>query len=307
VEFKLSPELVGLLYALLPGFAAAWVFYAFTAHKKAEPFERTVQAVIFTVFTMMFVEVAKKPVKGWLITLGSRYVALSEWDDQKSTLFLGMILGLTVGLVASWFANNSLIHRCCSWLRITKRTSYASEWYSVFHRAKESFVYLNYKDGRRLFGWAEQYPDDPKEGHFVLTDVSVPTEEGFEPRELIARMLIPVDLIETVEFEKPNAIKVGIFRQIWRFLKKTWDQIRQVSKEIWQFLQTWRNKADDKTKTDAAEPIGTTGYLIGGDEGPGRLQPSKAEADRSGAETGVQAAAEVAAAETVNNDGQAKT
>jgi Mn2+/Fe2+ NRAMP family transporter len=137
VEFKLSPELVGLLYALLPGFAAAWVFFAFTAHKKAEPFERTVQALIFTVFTMMFVEVTKKHMKGWLISLGSKYVVLSEWDEQKSTLFLGMILGLAVGLVASWFANNSLIHRCCSFLRITKRTSYASEWYSVFHRAKD--------------------------------------------------------------------------------------------------------------------------------------------------------------------------
>jgi hypothetical protein len=300
VEFRLSPELVGLLYALLPGFAAAWVFYAFTAHKKAEPFERTVQALIFTVFTMMFVEVSKAHVKGWLISLGSKYVVLSVWDEQKSTLFLGMILGLAVGLVASWFANNSLIHRCCSLLRITKRTSYASEWYSVFHRAKESFVYLNYKDGRRLFGWAEQYPDDPKEGHFVLTNVSVPTEQGFEPRELIARMLIPVDLIETVEFEKLNAIKVGIVRQIWRFLKKTWSRVTN-----------WmgRNKSDDKAKTDAAEAIGTTGYLIGGDENLGGRKPQEASADPSGAETGVEAVADatINPAETVNDDGQPKT
>jgi hypothetical protein len=40
-EFKVSAELVSVLYLLLPGFTAAWVFYGYTAHKKPSPFAIT--------------------------------------------------------------------------------------------------------------------------------------------------------------------------------------------------------------------------------------------------------------------------
>jgi hypothetical protein len=175
VEFKLNEDIVSVLYVLLPGFTAAWVFYAFTAYKKASPFERTVQALIFTGFTILLAD----PSKHLLIWIGTHYRSYGSWTE-KSSVSVGMVLGLIVGVFASWLANNNLLHRLCSKVGITKRTSYSSEWYSVFHRAKHSFVYLNYKDGRRVYGWAEQYPDDPKEGHFVLTHVAYPTEAGFE-------------------------------------------------------------------------------------------------------------------------------
>ena len=44
-----SDELVRVFYNLLPGFLSAWIFYALTAHPKPSPFERIVQALIFTV------------------------------------------------------------------------------------------------------------------------------------------------------------------------------------------------------------------------------------------------------------------
>jgi hypothetical protein len=45
---ELSPELIALLNYLLPGFLATWIFYTLTAHRKKEPFERIIEAVIFT-------------------------------------------------------------------------------------------------------------------------------------------------------------------------------------------------------------------------------------------------------------------
>jgi hypothetical protein len=45
----ISPDILNLIYKLLPGFLSAWVFYGLTAHPKASPFERVVQALIFTV------------------------------------------------------------------------------------------------------------------------------------------------------------------------------------------------------------------------------------------------------------------
>ena len=43
-----SSEIVKVIYALLPGFLTAWVFYGLTAHPRQGTFERVVQALIFT-------------------------------------------------------------------------------------------------------------------------------------------------------------------------------------------------------------------------------------------------------------------
>ncbi len=43
-----SSEVLKVIYALLPGFVAAWIFYGLTAPPRQSPFERVVQALIFT-------------------------------------------------------------------------------------------------------------------------------------------------------------------------------------------------------------------------------------------------------------------
>ena len=44
-----SRETLSLLFFLLPGFVAAWVFYGLTAHPRKDTLERVIQALIFTV------------------------------------------------------------------------------------------------------------------------------------------------------------------------------------------------------------------------------------------------------------------
>ena len=44
-----SGEIVGVLSFLLPGFVAAAIFYSLTSYPKPSPFDRVVQALIFTV------------------------------------------------------------------------------------------------------------------------------------------------------------------------------------------------------------------------------------------------------------------
>ena len=215
MEFTVSSELVSLIYQLLPGFTAAWVFYAYTAHKKPSPFERTVQALIFTGITIPFSSGAQR----LLLWAGTRY---EPWGELSKTVSLsvGMITGVVIGLAASWLANTSYLNNICSWLRITKRTSFSSEWYGVFHKAKHCFVYLTFEDERRIFGWAEQYPDDCKEGHFVLTDVAWIVDGEFQQRPLIARMLVPANLVEFVEFEKPDVEPPGCCKRILLCMKR---------------------------------------------------------------------------------------
>ena len=42
-------DIVGVLTFLLPGFVAASIFYSLTSYPKPSPFDRVVQALIFTV------------------------------------------------------------------------------------------------------------------------------------------------------------------------------------------------------------------------------------------------------------------
>ena len=159
-EIKVSAELVSVLYLLLPGFTAAYVFYGFTAHKKPSPFERPVQALIFTGITVPLSAIAQ-----WLLFwAGRKYGPWMEWSPTVS-LGSGMIVGTLLGVVASFLANTNLLNYTFSKLRVTKRTSFSSEWYSVFHSAEEAYVYLTFKDERRSL-------DGPSNTPIITTKVT---------------------------------------------------------------------------------------------------------------------------------------
>ncbi len=56
---NLSTEIVGLIYQLLPGFIAAWVFYGLTSYIKPSAFDQIVQALIFTVIVKVILITTK--------------------------------------------------------------------------------------------------------------------------------------------------------------------------------------------------------------------------------------------------------
>lgn len=55
----LTGNVVDLLTFLLPGFVAAAVFYSLTPFPRRDPFERTVQALIFTILIQAAVVVVQ--------------------------------------------------------------------------------------------------------------------------------------------------------------------------------------------------------------------------------------------------------
>ena len=57
----MTDDLIRLFYDLLPGFLAAWVYYGLTAHPKPSPFERVIQALIFTVIVRALFIVFRGP------------------------------------------------------------------------------------------------------------------------------------------------------------------------------------------------------------------------------------------------------
>src|ERR1035437_10003395 len=157
-----SKESLSLLYFLLPGLVAAWVFYGLTAHPKREAFERVVQALIFTVIIQAIVYV----VKFGLLAIGDHFFTIGRWTTE-SALIWSVVIAFLIGLGFSILANTGCLHNLLQKCKVTKRTSYTGEWYSTFHRFRKTCI-LHLKDGRRLRGWPEEWPDHCDRGHFLI-------------------------------------------------------------------------------------------------------------------------------------------
>lgn len=195
----MDKDLIQIIYELLPGFMAAWLFYGLTAHPRRDIFERVVQALIFTgiikVVAICF---------GWLcVRLGTTFV-VGRWTKEVEFGW-SMVFALAFGLTISALANCDTVHR---WLRegrwikklgVTKKNSYPSEWFSAFQR-EDRWVVLHLKDKRRVRGWPEEWPNDPGTGHFLLLKPTWLRKVG-DPVRLpeVHRIIIDVNLVEWVE------------------------------------------------------------------------------------------------------------
>lgn len=208
-----SKELIGIISYLLPGFLAAWIFHGLTAHPKAQPFERVVQALIFTAILQGVVSIVR-----WFFLLAGHVAVVGEWTENVNLVW-SLLWAVVLGVAAAGIANNDVIH---NWLRFrdwrlrkaaltggdrqwawTHRTSHPSEWFSAFSHHNRRYVILHLKDGRRLLGWPDEWPDTSDRGHFVLSECEwlLPTGER-APFHQVESMLIPATSIEFVEFLK---------------------------------------------------------------------------------------------------------
>lgn len=208
-----SKELVGIISYLLPGFLAAWIFHGLTAHPKAQPFERVVQALIFTAILQGVVSIVR-----WFFVLAGHVAVVGQWTENVSLVW-SLLWAVVLGVAAAGIANNDVIH---NWLRFrdwrlrktapsgedrkwawTHRTSHPSEWFSAFSHHNRRYIILHLKDGRRLYGWPDEWPDACDRGHFVVSECEwlLPTGER-APFHQVESMLIPATSVEFVEFLK---------------------------------------------------------------------------------------------------------
>lgn len=189
----LQHDLITLLQYLVPGFIAAGLFYATTAHPKPSQFERIVQALILTVIVHAIV-IAEL---GVAHALGN-FISFGPWTAE-STLFARLITAVIVGVCMSVAANRDYLFDWLRRLGATQRTSYPSEWFGVFSQ-QHGFVTLNLKDGSRLSGWPSVWPESSEKGHFFLTegmwDDEISASYLDEPKDI----LINVTDVTRVEF-----------------------------------------------------------------------------------------------------------
>jgi hypothetical protein len=188
-----SSDVIAVIWYLLPGFLAAWVFYGLTAHPRRDSFERVIQALIFT----GIVQVLNTALRLLLLWASTR-VSLGVWTTEVA-LGWSVVNAILVGLSFSLFANYGWLHWVLQELKITKRTSFPSEWYSAFNSDKR-YIVLHLEGERRLRGWPYEWPDSAESGHFVMCDAAwLDDQNQLLPLHAVKQIVIPVTAITMIE------------------------------------------------------------------------------------------------------------
>ena len=179
---------IDVLTSLLPGFVAAALFHSLRPYVKLSAFERVIQALIFTtvieiIFTIM-IEVITGPLTG-----------IEDWKPAIS-----VAIAAVLALMVAYVLNNDLMHKVLRRCRITRETSYPTEWHSSFSRHEHCYVVLHLRGQRRLYGWPHEWPSRPEEGHFQIILGEWLVEDKRIPVTGVEATVIPVHEVEMVEF-----------------------------------------------------------------------------------------------------------
>jgi hypothetical protein len=220
----ISSEIVLVIYQLLPGFIVAWIIYSLTAHLKPSPFERVIQALIFTVFVRVFVILLKL----FAEYSGEHIYSFGTWNEDVEFIW-SIIIAIVTGLFITWCVNNDFplflfrkdgetrcpnkfkwLCKLLSKIKLTDKTLHPTEWYSAFN-SEPRFIVLHLSGGRRLYGSSKQYPDDPNKGHFLIEEPEWLLDDGSSaPLHTVHHMLIPASDVQQIEFIKNHPeIKVS--------------------------------------------------------------------------------------------------
>jgi hypothetical protein len=204
---EISKELVALLGFLAPGFIVAWIFYGFTPYEKPSQFERTVQALVFTVIIYALVEFEKSALE----VIGTIY-SVGAWSSNIK-ITLSILNAIAFGFIISRLVRQDQIHKIATKFGLTRKSGYPNEHYAAF-ADEPRWVALYLKDQTRIYGWPIRWPTEGTKGHYLLTQaqrswIDLPDEP---PQELdsfgIHSILITASDVKYIEFI-PEVINNG--------------------------------------------------------------------------------------------------
>lgn len=189
---EISKEVISLLIFLMPGFLTAWVIYGLTSHTKPIQFERVIQALIFTVSIKALVFLEQKFAE-WLGTL----FIWGIWTDD-SNMIAALISAILLGLLISKLINSDYLHNLFRRWGFTSRSSHPNEWSDVLSKFP-SYVVLHLTGERRIYGWPEVWPSDPKNGHFFIISPAWLNDSGAQDITGVEGLLIDAKNVEWIE------------------------------------------------------------------------------------------------------------
>ncbi len=206
-----SNEIISIILFLLPGFVTAAIFFSYTSHLKPSPFERVIQALVFTIVNHATVEVIRlcgKVIQWFSVQMDVVWIRVTVTQvavvlDLIPDTLLYVTFAVLLGLTAVYIANNDTFHRILRRYRLTVEDSYPSEWYSAFAQNR-SYVVLHLIGQRRLYGWPKEWSGNPDSGHLLIAECEWLDGDQQIPVNGVDTMLIPVSDVEMVEFVELN-------------------------------------------------------------------------------------------------------
>ena len=193
-----TSEVVTVLTFLLPGLVGATIFYSLTSHPKPSEIERIIHALAFTITAQAIASVVF-----YFLDLGWEQTRWPEFEEVVIPFGIAVVLAL-VAVIAT---NHDFPHKILRQFGFTRETSYPSEWYSSFHRYNESYVVLHLKGDRRLYGWPQEWPSRPGQGHFIIAEGEWLVDNTSVHLEGVSIILIPGEEVEMVEFMDSASIE----------------------------------------------------------------------------------------------------
>ena len=194
-----TSEIVTVLAFLLPGLVAAAVFYSLTAYSRPNEFGYIVQALAFTV--------ASQAVTWIVLTLASLNWEEDSWPSGVETV-ISVFSAIALALVMAWLVNHDVAHNILRLLKVTRETSYPSEWYGAFAENNRHYVVLHLKNGNRLYGWPEEWPSKPDQGHFQISEFEWLVDEERQELTGVSVLLVPAQDVDMIEFIRAEQLVV---------------------------------------------------------------------------------------------------
>lgn len=193
-------EVLQVVQSLLSGFVATVIFYWLADAIKPTQFERVIQALMCTGVIQLLVA----SLEAVCLFIG-RWYSLGHWTNQTGTAW-SVTLAVTMGLTLAFLSHQDALYRLARRLGFTSKAS-LSEWRFAFSRNLDRWGVLHMRDGRRLMGYPDVWPDDPQAGHFLMGFPAWVVEGEIIEVQDTARLLIANADVQWVEFlkSKPEA------------------------------------------------------------------------------------------------------
>jgi hypothetical protein len=196
--------IASVIYVLLPGFLAAWLFYGLAGKRARTPFEYIVHALVFTAIVQALV----LTVRGSFLWIG-RLASIGAWTNEVAFVWSTMTAVL-VGLASAVLANKEWIllkrSKCLGLLADEGEPTSLPPDSPPASNQDQRYVVLHLSGGRRLCGSPFEWPHSSDSGHFVVIQPEWLLEQNKHvPLQGVERMSVAAQDVERIEFGKSVA------------------------------------------------------------------------------------------------------
>lgn len=159
----ITVQTLQILLFLIPGLIASRIYDSLVVRRDMDQYHTVIEALIFSmiIYTVFSFIPGTPAVSFNATTFAINYSPMAFC----ALLFIAVFLPGIAAAVSFRDWPHSLIRR----MRITKKTARSSVWSDSFNKYT-TCITIHFKDGRRLTGWPQFFPDHPDKTYFFLTE-----------------------------------------------------------------------------------------------------------------------------------------